>query len=88
MKIPRRCLDCGQLSPRSRCVACEAEIKAIRNADAARCSAQVRDFPWCFRCGATTDLTAQHVVPISVSRRAGGDLETLCRSCNSSLGNR
>ena len=47
--------------------------------------ATIRDTPYCTRCGTTSDLTADHVIPIA---RGGastrGDLVTLCRSCNSS----
>ena len=46
--------------------------------------------PWCSICGATTDLTADHITPLS----AGGhpyhpaNLRTLCRRHNSSKGAR
>lgn len=38
--------------------------------------------PWCSRCGATTDLTTDHVDPRSL--QAG--VVVLCRPCNSSKG--
>lgn len=46
--------------------------------------------PWCTTCGATTDLTADHIQPIS---RGGhplhpSNLRTLCRTCNSRKGAR
>ncbi|MQT03132.1 HNH endonuclease [Streptomyces jumonjinensis] len=48
-----------------------------------------RDGHRCGRCGATDDLTLDHIHPRS---RAGGDsdenLATLCRSCNSAKGAR
>jgi len=40
--------------------------------------------PWCSFCGSTFDLTLDHVV---AGKGAGGYL-VLCRSCNSSKGNR
>jgi 5-methylcytosine-specific restriction endonuclease McrA len=39
--------------------------------------AQRRAVPYCARCGATDDLTADHIVSGDPSR-----LQTLCRSCN------
>ena len=43
--------------------------------------------PWCSDCGATSDLTGDHITP----RVAGGgnvpsNIRVLCRSCNSSRG--
>jgi 5-methylcytosine-specific restriction endonuclease McrA len=46
--------------------------------------------PWCAVCGATNDLTADHITPL----HAGGhplhpsNLRTLCRRCNSRKGAR
>ena len=51
---------------------------------------QIQRQPWCSRCGATSDLTADHIVAMAL----GGDpydprnLDTLCRSCNSKKGQR
>lgn len=51
-----------------------------------------RDGWRCVRCGTHEDLTVDHIVPIS---KGGADdpddisnLQTLCKSCNSSKGNR
>ena len=45
--------------------------------------------PWCSRCYATTDLTADHIIPL---HRGGQgvpeNVRVLCRSCNSSKGAR
>jgi len=40
--------------------------------------------PWCTYCGATTDLTVDHVTPRSLV----DGVQVLCRSCNSSKGRR
>jgi 5-methylcytosine-specific restriction endonuclease McrA len=45
----------------------------------------IRAQPWCSYCGATSDLTADHIVP----RSRGGlnvlsNYRVLCRRCNSS----
>lgn len=40
--------------------------------------------PWCSVCGATTDLTGDHIIPVSrggLTTRA--NVQVLCRSCNS-----
>lgn len=45
-----------------------------------RLSKQARtEQPWCTRCGATDDLTVDHVLPGSTA----GGVMVLCRSCNS-----
>jgi 5-methylcytosine-specific restriction endonuclease McrA len=40
--------------------------------------------PWCSNCGATSDLTADHVTPLARGGHPLGPLRVLCRSCNSS----
>ena len=43
--------------------------------------------PWCFACGSTHDLTADHIVPLARGgTNALSNLRVLCRSCNSSRG--
>lgn len=45
--------------------------------------------PWCSLCLATSDLTADHVVPLSRGGKSEpGNVRVLCRSCNSRRGNR
>ncbi|MEU1736498.1 HNH endonuclease [Streptosporangium sp. NPDC020145] len=57
--------------------------------DSVRALVYERDGHACLRCGATTDLSLDHVHPYS---RGGSDepdnLQTLCRSCNSAKGAR
>jgi 5-methylcytosine-specific restriction endonuclease McrA len=87
----RPCLDCGTPSRRARCPACQRPRPARpklydwrwRKLSRAARAAQ----PYCSECGATTDLTADHVVPLA----AGGELHptvvrVLCRPCNSRKG--
>ena len=49
----------------------------------------IADQPWCTRCGATSDLTADHITPLvegGVSERE--NVTVLCRRCNSAKGGR
>lgn len=87
--LPRRCLDCSAraLPDRSRCAAHSRSFEArrpdrekYRGDWPARARLQVEAMPYCGACGATTDLTAEHLDPEDPS----GPLTTLCRSCNSS----
>jgi hypothetical protein len=46
-----------------------------------------RDLNKCCACGATEDLTVDHVFPVILGGKTNPDnLQTLCRSCNSSKG--
>lgn len=96
--MKRPCLTCGRPSEGSYCLphtppklrkpgASAYDRQAWRKA-----SRQARELqPWCARCGSTSNLTADHVVPLA----RGGDqipppemLAVLCRSCNSRKGAR
>lgn len=65
-------------------------------AEQQRRAQQVHDQPWCLDCGATTNLSAEHVEPVAVAVARGvpvevaeaGPLVTLCVSCNSKRGAR
>ncbi|WP_442864496.1 HNH endonuclease [Blastococcus sp. VKM Ac-2987] len=98
-KPQRRCLDCWKLTRNgSRCPPCTARRKAIRNADRPIARAVVAAAPVCVctsdcpwhrgkrTCGATTDLTADHVVPLSQGGTNEGPRRVLCRRCNSRRG--
>jgi len=99
----RRCLDCPRLTTGSRCPehqrvrqqAKDAKRPTRRtHAEQERRRQQVADQPWCTVCGATTDLTAGHLVDVAAADGAGvpvgiaeaGPLVTLCRHHNSSSG--
>lgn len=86
--LPRPCLACGRLSDRSYCPSHRIERKAVRNADRPIARAVVAASPVCARCGATEDLTADHVVALARGGSNHGLRRVLCRSCNSSKGAR
>jgi hypothetical protein len=101
----RRCLDCPRLTPNTRCpehTRARQQAKDDRRptrrtyAEQQRRRQQVEAVPWCQwpGCGATTDLTAGHLVDVAAADGAGvpvgiaeaGPLTTLCRHHNSSSG--
>lgn len=85
--MKRPCLSCGGLTTvGSRCVACKNARDRQRNAvrpwyrggwrQIVRKA--IADHPFCAECGATEDLTGDHVQPRSLNRGVG----VLCRRCN------
>src|SRR5664280_2568199 len=97
------CCSCQKLYPRpstgdvGRCPTCTGEYRARQPTTTQRglgsewqraARAQVTSYPWCAKCGATEDLTADHVVPRAHGGTAEHGLRTLCRSCNGKRGNR
>ncbi len=98
MPVLRPCLDCGRLTRGTRCA---EHVKARerrrgtptqRGYDATwrrlRGSA-IAYHPWCERCGATTDLTGDHIVPlVRGGMNSPDNIRVLCRSCNSRRGAR
>src|SRR5439155_430834 len=51
--------------------------------------AAIAAHPYCSRCPATTDLTADHITPLSKGgKNVLQNIQVLCRSCNSSKGGR
>jgi 5-methylcytosine-specific restriction endonuclease McrA len=88
--IPKRCLDCGRLTEGgSRCPACTRRRRRVYDNPAARAQAKaaIAASPRCEQCGATSDLTADHVVPV-IDGAGAGPLRVLCRRCNSARGSR
>ena len=86
---PRRCLDCGSpTTSGSRCIRCQRAVKAVRNADRPIARAVVAASPVCAKCGATDDLTADHVIALANGGTNHGPRQTLCRPCNSRKGAR
>ena len=91
--LPRRCLGCGTKIPAgSRCPRCAHKANtASRGYGAAwqRLARQaIRSHPWCVDCGATADLTADHLVPLALGgqRLDPANVAVRCRSCNSRRG--
>lgn len=98
MALTTRCLDCGRRG--SRCLACQARRDAARNRTPAqqarlrvtrrqRHRVYARDGYACVACGATNDLTLDHLVPLALQvKPCYGDheLATRCRQCNSARG--
>ena len=93
----RSCI-CGRVIPAQwkRCECCangrpnlRAATTAQRGYGAAhqRRSRQARALhPFCAECGATEDLTADHVEALANGGHPLGELRVLCRSCNSRRG--
>jgi 5-methylcytosine-specific restriction endonuclease McrA len=49
----------------------------------------IRQQPWCSVCGATTDLTGDHIMQLSKGgENSAENCRVLCRRCNSRRGNR
>ena len=91
----RRCLDFGAggcegwvSGASSRCEACRRRRRAVRDADRQTARKVVEASPVCVGCGATDDLTADHVVPLARGGRHDGHRQVLCRPCNSRKGAR
>lgn len=81
----------------ARCSAHQAEVNRRRSRERGGATAQGYDYrwqkavrgaiaaqPWCSRCGATTDLTGDHITPKSRGGQPTADnIQVLCRPCNS-----
>ncbi len=101
--VVRPCLDCQRPTRNgSRCPSCSQQRAARRDRQRGTRSQRgytndwwrtvqraIAEQPYCTLCGATTDLTGDHIVPLS---RGGSNhpsnVRVLCRSCNSARGNR
>ncbi|NKY35436.1 HNH endonuclease [Nocardia speluncae] len=85
------CLVCGELSKESRC----SEHRIVKTSNRVvktdstrwkKLSAKLRKLqPWCTECGATNDLCADHIIPVSERPElvyATENIQILCRRCN------
>jgi len=90
----RPCIKCGKVGKAARCAECLDSNARDRpsatergyGASWRRLSRKLREQqPWCSQCGTPSDLTVDHIIPLS----KGGtndlaNLRVLCRPCNSS----
>jgi 5-methylcytosine-specific restriction endonuclease McrA len=95
--VSRACI-CGRIIPPDwkRCDACAGGRPNLRTATTSqrgygaahqrRARAAIALHPWCSECGATDDLTADHLIPLAKGGNPLGALRVLCRSCNSRRG--
>lgn len=95
-----RCLECGALchpsrDARGRCERCYQHKTRLRNRLRDHYAghwptirrALIASHPWCEVCHATSDLTADHIVPVVAGgTHARSNLQVLCRTCNSAKG--
>jgi len=96
------CIDCGDLAVGTRCPTCQAARDRRVGLQRGGANARGYDYDWqrraakvkhdqpeCVVCGATDDLTVDHVIP---KARGGTDdldnLVTMCRRHNSAKGGR
>lgn len=92
------CLVCLTPTSGTRCPSCERAHERQRGTPTQRgytyawsriVAEAIEAQPWCSVCGATADLTGDHIVPLS---RGGSNdranCRVLCRSCNSAKGAR
>jgi 5-methylcytosine-specific restriction endonuclease McrA len=84
--ILRACIDCGTPSTGSRCAAHRRLKQRIRTANRGTARAVIAAAPACADCGATTDLTSDHVRPLARGGSNAGPQRVLCRRHNSSRG--
>lgn len=88
---PRRCSRCPRIiGAGSICDACRRTEWKVRNDDRPIRRAVVAASPICSTpgCGSTTDLTADHVIPLARGGVNEGPRRVLCRSCNARKGKR
>jgi 5-methylcytosine-specific restriction endonuclease McrA len=90
MAIAKRCLRCRRRTRHgSYCERCATTTaRGYGTIHQRRAREAIAAQPWCSNCGATTNLTADHIVPIARGGDPLGPLRILCRSCNSRRGAR
>ena len=97
LKVCLACRDTYEKRPSDdgRCPNCSAIYRSTRPTTAQKglgsrwqraAREQIRREPVCARCGATEDLTADHLIPRAKGGTIEDGLRTMCRPCNSSRG--
>lgn len=100
--LQKPCISCGELiASGSRCPGCRLPTASRPKASATRrgydhrwanLSKRLRkQSPFCQTCGSTTNLTVDHIIPLSESpdlRLEPLNCQVLCRTCNSRRNNR
>jgi 5-methylcytosine-specific restriction endonuclease McrA len=86
--MTKRCLGCRRLTKAgSYCEHCsKTAVRGYGYQHQRRARVAIAQQPWCSICGATSDLTADHVTPLAAGGHPLGQLRVLCRSCNSRRG--
>ena len=100
-RLPKPCVDCGVIVRATRCLQCQRIKEKARPTRGDRgydykwrkLSKLLRAaHPYCARCGSQKDLTVDHIVPLvdldPSLRYELGNLQVLCRKCNSEKGDR
>lgn len=97
MVLTRPCNGCGKLVRASLCLDCKRVKERSRPTRAQRgynyawnkLSKELRAAnPFCNNCGTTTDLTLDHITPLSKNGKSVlSNLQVLCRKCNSQKAN-
>jgi 5-methylcytosine-specific restriction endonuclease McrA len=80
-----RCTDCAESYRRSQPTTAQ---KGLGSKWQRLAREQVRNYPSCWYCGATTDLTVDHIKPRALGGTVADGLRTACRPCNSRRGAR
>lgn len=95
--------NCWQRTLGTRCTDCEREYQQRRNAGRTQANvgkvkratyvdAEYRRsivYGDCLCCGTDVDITRHHVVPVAIENgKLSGSWVPMCRSCNSSIGDR
>jgi len=99
----QRCVECGALSPGNRCEAHAIERRREHERSRVRPNSTARGYdyawrklakeaialqPYCSLCGATEDLTGDHIDPNKRTGLTLADVDVLCRAHNAAKKNR
>ncbi len=88
--MTKRCLRCRRLTKAgSYCEQCsKTTVRGYGHQHQRRARLAIAESPRCAICDTSSDLTADHVVPLAAGGHPLGQLRTLCRRCNARRGAR